>query len=128
MRLAANSHGTSKPRASTHGNHPGGALVFDQTTESTGHVFNGELSTAQRQNIIKFSCRQRPDNFETIRTLGRGIVGMTGSGNHFNDRQIKFSDEMAVDLAKVQCHCTMAFARNAEVDGHVTWGYTGRED
>ncbi|CAI7677968.1 unnamed protein product [Penicillium pancosmium] len=69
------------------------ALNIDVKNEDT---FNGELSTAQRQNIIKFSCRQRPDNFETIRTLGRGIVGMAGSGVHFRDRQIKSSDEMTV--------------------------------
>ncbi|KAJ5391403.1 hypothetical protein N7509_006893 [Penicillium cosmopolitanum] len=90
-----------------------------------GHVFNGELSTAQRQNIIKFSCRQPPDNFETIRTLGRGIMGM--SGNYFRDRQIKFSDEMLVVPARVLDAPVLKYGTRTEKPQRGAWNLVGKQ-
>lgn len=39
--------------------------------------YNGELTTIQRQNIIKFSCRKPPNNYKSIMEDGRRIVGIT---------------------------------------------------
>jgi hypothetical protein len=90
-----------------------------------GHVFNGELTTAQRQNIIKFSCRQPPDNFETIRTLGRVIMGM--NDNHFRDRQIKFSDEMLVVPARVLDAPSLKYGTRTEKPQRGSWNLVGKQ-
>lgn len=91
-----------------------------------GHVFNGELSTAQRQNIIKFSCRQPPDNYETIRTLGRGILGMV-SDSHFRERQIKFSDHMLVVPARVLDAPTLKYGTRSEKPQRGAWNLVGKQ-
>lgn len=89
-----------------------------------GQIFNGELNTMQRQNIIKFSCRQPPDNFETIRTLGRDIMGITAG--HFHNRSIKFSDEMIVVPARCLDAPTLKYGTRAEKPRKGAWNLVGK--
>lgn len=42
-----------------------------------GQTFSGELATAQRQQIITFSCRKPPLNWKSIMTDGKDVVGIT---------------------------------------------------
>ncbi|KAJ5779643.1 hypothetical protein N7457_007363 [Penicillium paradoxum] len=42
-----------------------------------GQGFGGEPSSTQRQNMIKFSCRRPPQNYESIITEGLDIMGIT---------------------------------------------------
>lgn len=42
-----------------------------------GQSFSGEPSISQRQNMIKFSCRRPPQNYESIVTGGLDIMGIS---------------------------------------------------
>lgn len=48
---------------------------MDVLTIPPGQVFRGELNLTQRQNIIRFSCRQPPQNYLSIKNHGLVITG-----------------------------------------------------
>jgi hypothetical protein len=60
-----------------------------------GQVFRGELNLTQRQNIIKFSCRQPPQNYESIKNHGLDITGVT------NGATIKLGMQVLRDMVAV---------------------------
>ncbi|KAJ5168119.1 uncharacterized protein N7482_003713 [Penicillium canariense] len=53
-------------------------LPMDVCVIPAGQVFRGELGTVQRQNIIAFSCRRPPQNYDSILEDGREIIGAKG--------------------------------------------------
>ncbi|KAF4768627.1 hypothetical protein HAV15_002406 [Penicillium sp. str.  len=57
-----------------------------------GQPFKPDLSTGQRQNMIKFSCRRPPQNYASIMTEGLDILGI--SEGHTKAVGIKPGKEM----------------------------------
>ncbi|KAJ5679615.1 hypothetical protein N7462_007859 [Penicillium macrosclerotiorum] len=51
-------------------------LPLDVCTILPGQIYHGELGTAQRRNIIKFSCRRPPENYTSITQDGLDIIGV----------------------------------------------------
>ncbi|KAF7717627.1 RNA interference and gene silencing protein [Penicillium ucsense] len=67
-------------------------LPVDVLVIPPGRVFRGELNTIQRQNIIKFSCRRPPQNYDSITDNGLDITGI--KGNHTKEFGFSVSQEM----------------------------------
>ncbi|EPS33372.1 hypothetical protein PDE_08334 [Penicillium oxalicum 114-2] len=74
-------------------------LPMDVLTVPPGRVFRGELSSAQRQNIIKFSCRKPPENYDSIIGDGLEITGVTDRRTVPFEFQV--GSKMAVVAARV---------------------------
>lgn len=108
------------------GNHQNPSYIPVELVQiQRGQPFRGELTTTQRQNIIKFSCRQPPDNFETIRTLGRNIVGI--SGNHFDKRNMKFSKEMVLVPGRCLDPPMLKYGNRPEKPQRGAWNLVGKQ-
>ncbi|CDM37030.1 hypothetical protein CBS147339_2295 [Penicillium roqueforti] len=64
-----------------------------------GQCFKPEPSAVQRQNMIKFSCRRPPQNYDSIMTEGLDIMGI--SGGHTKTVGIKPGREMITVPARI---------------------------
>ena len=64
-----------------------------------GQPFKPDLSTGQRQNMIKFSCRRPPQNYASIMTEGLDILGI--SEGHTKAVGIKPGKEMITVPARI---------------------------
>ncbi|KAJ5082775.1 hypothetical protein N7532_011818 [Penicillium argentinense] len=91
-----------------------------------GQQYNGDLSTAQRQEIIKFSCRRPPDNHETIMNLGRDILGIP-TKKFRNEKQMDFADTMAVVPGRILDPPTLKYATRPEAPRNGSWNLVGKK-
>ncbi|KAJ5086789.1 hypothetical protein NUU61_008096 [Penicillium alfredii] len=71
-------------------------LPIDVCTIIRGQSFGGEMSTAQRQGMIKFSCRRPPENYQSIMNEGLQIMGVNNGGTDGMGLRTKKSEMIAV--------------------------------
>ncbi|KAJ5374731.1 hypothetical protein N7517_006737 [Penicillium concentricum] len=64
-----------------------------------GQPYKPDPTTIQRQNMIKFSCRRPPQNYDSIMTEGLEIMGI--SGGHTKTVGIKPSNQMVTVPARI---------------------------
>ncbi|KAJ5823479.1 hypothetical protein N7447_005819 [Penicillium robsamsonii] len=64
-----------------------------------GQPFKPDPTPTQRQNMIKFSCRRPPQNYDSIMSEGLGIMGI--SGGHIKAVGIKPGNQMVTVPARI---------------------------
>lgn len=62
-------------------------------------LYSGDLATVQRQNMIQFSCRRRPQNYDSILKGGLDIMGITEDDTM--ELGLRIKKEMVTVLARI---------------------------
>lgn len=100
-------------------------LPMDVLKIPRGRVFRGELLLKQRQNIITFSCRKPPENYDSITTHGLEITGV--KNDHTMKLGIKVSPEMAVVPARILNAPNLKYGNGKETPRGGSWNLRGRK-
>jgi len=94
-------------------------LPLDVCIVPAGQRFMGELALIQRQNIIAFSCRKPPANYQSITQDGLKIMGM--SANQTDALGIRFHKEMVAIPGRILPTPTLKYGKQTLVPRFGAW-------
>lgn len=100
-------------------------LPLDVCIIPPGQMYKGELHLTQRQNIIRFSCRRPPQNYESIINDGLRIMGLRG--DEASGVGIKTQKDMIAVPGRVLSAPSLKYANKKENPGSGAWNLVGKK-
>ena len=89
-----------------------------------GQVYNGELATVQRQNMIKFSCCHPPRNYESITQDGLRIMGI--ENDQTVDSGIRVEKDMVIVPTRILSAPNLKYGTAKQTPRFGSWNLVGK--